>query len=189
MFTLPASNEPLRVLAIDPGSYNTGIAQFTWDYANRQVRVNTALTLKFPDSEPRYNLIRDTANARIARMHHLDDELNTLLDEFKPHLVIAESNYMGRFADAFATLVECVAVIRNVIYRYDPSLPLLLVDPPTAKKDAGVTGRKSDKIDVAIALKKRQDIQWNVDIDTLDEHSVDAVAVGLHVMLLIRDCA
>lgn len=185
MFTLPTSNEPLRVLAIDPGSYSTGIALFTWDYQQCEIRVNEAFTLKFSDTVARYRMVREHTGDRIARLHHLEDELTEIFNDFKPHLVIAESNYMGRFADAFATLVECVAVIRNVLYRYDPTLPLLQVDPPTAKKDAGVVGRKSEKIDVAIALKKRSDIKWDVDIDALDEHSVDAVAVGYHVMRLI----
>lgn len=187
MFTLPESTEPLRVLAIDPGSYCTGIALLTWDYVTERINVNDAFTIKFPDSGPTYLHVRDLTAPRIARLCHMEDELTSVFEEFKPHLVIAESNYMGRFADAFATLVECVAVIRNVLYRYNPMLPLLQVDPPTAKKDAGVKGRKSEKIDVAIALKQRKEIVWDVDIDTLDEHSVDAVAVGYHVMRLIHN--
>lgn len=187
MFTLPESTEPLRVLAIDPGSYNTGIAQLEWNYVTESIEVCNAFTLKFPDSGPSYLHIRELTAPRIARLHQMEDELTEIMDEFKPHLVIAESNYMGRFADAYATLVECVAVIRNVLYRYDPTMPLLQVDPPTAKKDAGVKGRRSEKIDVAIALKQRKEIVWSVNIDDLDEHSVDAVAVGYHVMRLIRN--
>ncbi|MNE02406.1 hypothetical protein D3C80_948800 [compost metagenome] len=101
-------------------------------------------------------------------------------------MVICESNYKGRFADAYATLVECVAVIRNVLYRYDPTMPLLMVDPMSAKKAAGVVGKFKDKMDVTRALKKRTDIVWGVDIDTLDEHSVDAVAIGYHLMQLLQ---
>lgn len=187
MFTLPQSTEPLRVLAVDPGSYHTGIALLTWDYVTETINVNDAFTIKFPDSGPTYLHVRELTTPRVARLHHMEDELTSIFEDFRPHLVIAESNYMGRFADAFATLVECVAVIRNVLYRYDPTLPLLQVDPPTAKKDAGVKGRRSEKIDVTIALKKRKEVIWHVDIDTLDEHSVDAVAVGYHVLRLIRN--
>lgn len=187
MFTLPESTEPLRVLAIDPGSSNTGIAQFVWDYIEEQIRVTDAFTLFFKDSETAYADIRDNNGARVGRLHQMEDRLTEVFNDFQPHLVIAESNYLGRFADAFSTLVECVAVIRNVLYRYDPTLPLIQVDPPTAKKDAGVVGRSKDKMDVARALKRQTNIYWLVDIDTLDEHSVDAVAVGYHIMRLIKN--
>ncbi|MNC48572.1 Crossover junction endodeoxyribonuclease RuvC [compost metagenome] len=186
MFTLPESNEPLRVLSIDPGSYNTGIAHWHWDIGTTQYDMVNAYTLKFPDSDKRYNKIREMGTDRIARLYHLDDSLGDILEEFRPHMVICESNYKGRFADAYATLVECVAVIRNVLYRYDPTMPLLMVDPMSAKKAAGVVGKFKDKMDVTRALKKRTDIVWGVDIDTLDEHSVDAVAIGYHLMQLLQ---
>lgn len=186
MFTLPESNEPLRVLSIDPGSYNTGIAHWHWDFESPQFEMVHAYTLKFPDSDKRYATIREMGTDRIARLYHLDDSLGDILEEFRPHLVICESNYKGRFADAYATLVECVAVIRNVLYRYDPTMPLLMVDPMSAKKAAGVVGKFKDKMDVTRALKKRTDINWSVMIDTLDEHSVDAVAIGYYLMQLLR---
>lgn len=186
MFKLPECSEPLRVLSIDPGSYNTGFSHWTWDFEDPVYTLETAYTLKIPDSDKRYNSIRDVSNDRIARLFHLDDSLTGVIEEFRPHVVIAESNYMGKFADAFGALVECVAVIRNVLYRYDPTMPLLMVDPPSAKKAAGVVGKSKDKMDVYHALKKRNDIRWGVDIDTLDEHSVDSVAIGLYLMHLLK---
>jgi Holliday junction resolvasome RuvABC endonuclease subunit len=186
MFTLPESNEPLRVLSIDPGSYNTGIAHWHWDIGTTSFHMVDSYTLKFPDSDKRYCKIREMGTDRIARLYHLDDSLGDILEEFRPHMVICESNYKGRFADAYATLVECVAVIRNVLYRYDPTMPLLMVDPMSAKKAAGVVGKFKDKMDVTRALKKRTDIVWGVDIDSLDEHSVDAVAIGYHLMQLLQ---
>jgi Holliday junction resolvasome RuvABC endonuclease subunit len=174
------------VLSIDPGSYNTGISHWHWDFESPQYELVTAYTLKFPDSDKRYGKIREMGTDRIARLYHLDDSLGDILEEFRPHLVICESNYKGRFADAYATLVECVAVIRNVLYRYDPHMPLLMVDPMSAKKAAGVTGKFKDKLDVNRALIKRTDIVWGIPLDILDEHSVDSVAIGLYLMQLLR---
>ncbi|ARV77314.1 holliday junction resolvase [Pseudomonas phage Noxifer] len=182
MFTLPVSKEPLRVLSIDPGSYNTGVSHWHWDFESPKFDLVTAYTLKIPDSDKRYAITREMGTDRVARLFHLDDTLTDILEEFRPHMVICESNYKGRFADAYATLVECVAVIRNVLYRYDPTMPLLQVDPMTAKKAAGVVGKSKDKMDVVRALKKRTDINWGVELDTLDEHSSDSVAIGLHLM-------
>ena len=187
MFKLPESDEPLRVLSIDPGSYNTGIAHWTWDFKEPVYDLHQAYTLKFPDNDDRYNVVRDTSSARVARLYHLNDSFGDILNEFRPHMVVAESNYMGKFADAFATLVECVAVIRNVLYLYDPTMPLLMVDPPSAKKAAGIIGKSKDKLDVTRALEKRTDIRWNdVRLLELDEHSTDAVAIGYWLMQLLR---
>ena len=187
MFTFPESDEPLRVLSIDPGSYNTGFAYWTWDFKEQVFDLHNSFTLKFPDSDSRYNAVRHVSTDRIARLHHLNDSLEDILAEFKPHVVVAESNYMGKFADAFATLVECVAVSRNVLYRYDPTMPLLMVDPPSAKKAAGIIGKSKDKLDVTRALAKRTDIRWHdVKLLELDEHSVDAVAIGYWLMKLLQ---
>ncbi|MNV66494.1 hypothetical protein D3C71_1592500 [compost metagenome] len=95
--------------------------------------------------------------------------------------MIVEANYLGRFATAFAALVECVAMVRSAVYMYDPFMPLYQVDPSTAKINAGMERIKgTDKEDVRRAMRKRKGIVWNVNLEELDEHSVDACAIGMY---------
>lgn len=91
---------------------------------------------------------------------------------------------MGRFPQSYMALVECVLCIRNAVMQYDYHIPLYSVDPTTAKQSTGMKiTRGSDKEDVRDALRARTDLRWAVDLETLDEHSVDAVAVALHFIL------
>jgi len=71
--------------------------------------------------------------------------------------------------------------VRSAVYMYDPFMPLFQVDPSTAKINAGMERIKgTDKEDVRRAMRKRKGIKWNVDLEDLDEHSVDACAIGLY---------
>jgi len=117
----------------------------------------------------------------MARLQQHHDELIQWCHILKPHAVIAESPFQGRFAQSFAALTECINMIRQAVMVYDSHMPLNLVDPPTVKRAAGVVLRRgTDKEDVKQALLGRQDLVWGVDIHVLDEHSIDAVAVALH---------
>ena len=128
-----------------------------------------------------YSEFGDLHGNRVVRLMQLGDAVLDLCRTYRPHAVIVESNYLGRFATAFAALVECVAMVRSSVYMYDPFLPLYQVDPSTAKINAGMERIKgTDKEDVRRAMRKRKGIKWNVNLEELDEHSVDACAIGLY---------
>jgi Holliday junction resolvasome RuvABC endonuclease subunit len=161
-----------------------GITLWEWRLDSSRFVVVESFTAAAKDNNPVYNSISEVHGNRVARMYFLADTLADTLRRFNPHAIIAESPYMGRFPQAFAALVECVSLIRNTVYSYNRYLPLYQVDPPTAKKAAGVKiVKKSDKEDVRRALRARTDIEWQVDLESLDEHSVDSVAVGLYYLL------
>lgn len=182
----PFSNEPLRLLSIDPGTSTMGITHWEWDVGSKEFRIVECYTLEAKDNDPRYDSTGETHGKRIARLMHLGDELLNIFRQFKPHAVICESPFLGRFPQAFAGLIECIVTIRNALFRYDPFLPLYQVDPPSAKKAAGVAfTKKSTKEDVKTALIKRTDLIWEVEVDDLDEHSIDAIAVGLYFLLYL----
>lgn len=186
MLILPESREPFRVLALDPGSHNTGFAKWEWDFESPTFRLEDAFTRVLKDTNPTYNAIRELHGLKIARMHEMADQISEVIQDFRPHAIVCESNFMGRFAAAFAALTEAVAVIRNVVYTYDRYMPLNQIDPITVKKAVGVVidrKKKSDKEDVRRALAKRTDIEWCVDLNSLDEHGVDASAIGLWYLL------
>jgi hypothetical protein len=96
---------------------------------------------------------------------------------------------MGRFPQAFAALTECLTAIRRAVLRYDDFKPLLLVDPPTAKLAVGVKGKGSVKDDVKQGVLSLRNLlnPDNIDIQNLDEHSIDAIAVAMSRAKFILD--
>lgn len=181
MLKMPVNSEPFRILSLDPGSSHCGVAILLDFLDGSDVVIEESFTVHLKDTCPMYSEFGDLHGNRVVRLMQLGDAVLDLCRTYRPHAVIVESNYLGRFATAFAALVECVAMVRSSVYMYDPFLPLYQVDPSTAKINAGMERIKgTDKEDVRRAMRKRKGIKWNVNLEELDEHSVDACAIGLY---------
>lgn len=189
MLPYPESPEPFRLVAIDPGVDNMGVSLFEDHMDGRNVYLlNDCYTFSPKVNASGYRGITDFHDGRISRLFQIADHLRNLLHTYQPHGFIIEGNYYGRFADAFAALTECVLIARTVLFEYDPFMPLSVVDPTTAKKSVGMQRIKgTNKDDVKDALKLIKDITWLVDIDSLDQHSIDSVAIGYHYLKHIKD--
>ncbi len=184
MLQMPESDEPFRVASFDPGSSNLGQALLEHGFKNEGVAVKTAYTSVLRDTHPDYSMFGELHGSRVVRLMIMRDLILDFLRTHRPHAVIVESNYLGRFATSFAALVECVAVIRSALFEYDPFIPLYMVDPTTVKTNVGMKKIKgTDKEDVRRVLVSRPDVVWgDVDHNQLDEHSIDAVAIGYYFL-------
>jgi len=174
-------------MGIDPGTSTLGVSILSWDLESPKYRVEDGFTLKATNNTNGYGAIEELHGGRTARLQQHHDELLYLLHCIRPQAVIAESPYQGRFVQTFAALTECLAVVRQALMAYDAYLPLYQVEPNVAKMAAGVDlsamrKMKDKKSIVRDALALRRDLEWGVGLDTLDEHAVDATAVGLHYL-------
>ncbi len=172
-------------MGIDPGTSTLGVSILSWDLRSPRYRVDNAFTLKAANNTLGYGAMEECHGGRAARLQQHHDELLYWLYTIRPQAVIAESPYQGRFVQTFAALTECLATVRQALMTYDPHLPLYQVEPNVAKMAAGVDlsamrKTKDKKSIVRDALALRRDLEWGVGLDTLDEHAVDATAVGLH---------
>lgn len=182
MLFIPEGDDVYRLVSIDPGSSTLGVALFNIDLSNRYCYVEDAFTVNAFQRSQQYPQFIEVYGERAARLHSHQEFLLGLFDNYSPHGVICEAPYMGRFPQAYAALVECVAAVRQAVIRYDCSIPLLTVDPPTAKIAVGVSGRGSNKEDIQKAIRQLPNLTYGerVDVTLLDEHSADAVAVGYY---------
>lgn len=102
--------------------------------------------------------------------------VNKMATDWLVNSVVSESPYMGRFALAFAALTECMHSIRNALYQVDPNRLLHTIDPSSIKKCVGVSGKSGDKNLMRNAVSTLAGSMVN--IDYLDEHAIDSIAVG-----------
>lgn len=185
MLVMPPTTRPFTVMGIDPGTSTLGVSILSWDLRSPRYRVEQAFTLKATNNTQGYGAIEELHGGRMARLQQHHDEVLYWLHCIRPQAVIAESPYQGRFAQTFAALTECLAIVRQALMAYDSHLPLYQVEPNVAKQSAGVDlsamRRSKDKKEIVrTALATRTDIIWGVSLDSMDEHAVDATAVGLH---------
>lgn len=181
MLTLPQDSRPYRIVGIDPGTDTMGVAAIEVDLATRSVTLVEVQTLNGTQSSREYpNMIQVHGNLS-ARLWAHEQSLYGYFKYFEPHSVIAESPFMRKFPQAYAALTLCMNTIQRALHRFDPFIPLLTVDPPTVKLVVGVKGKGTTKDDVARGLMKLAYLQnpYNIDISSLDEHSVDAIVVAL----------
>lgn len=180
MLYLPEQSLPLRILGIDPGTNTLGVAVIDLDLATQQMTAILGKTFSGNQLAGNFNYLAEVYGDRAARLRGHEDNLYYFMHEVQPHCIIAESPYMGRFPQAFSALVECVNSIYRAVLRYNRTMPLLMIDPPSVKKAAGMVGRLAGKEPVRIAMSKLPHLHYapGFTLDSLDEHGVDALAVA-----------
>jgi len=199
------SPEKYRACGIDPGTDTLGYAIVIMDVDTLKIsleKVDTYFaakaTRKLPD-------LGDLLGPRTVRLDWHRDNLIEQFKEDKPHTVTVESPFLGRFATAFEALIECRTAIRRAILTYRDSLSMELIDPLSVKKAMGALtpfpkGKKAKKgkrrkkatgktkEEIKLALMKLKDVDWgDHDLTALDEHSIDAIAVALYRVYIMRD--
>lgn len=189
MLICPPSDPIFRVMALDPGTDTLGIAILDVNMNLGTVNVISAITHSGAKLGRRYTTITESHGERASRIYAHEQNIYHQLTWWRPHAIISESPYMGRFPQAFAALVECMGAIQRAVMRYNPAMILETVDPTTAKKCVGVTHRKSTKDDVRVGVMSMSNIIFpdKSIIDNLDEHSTDAIAVGYYKCIALLE--
>ena len=74
--------------------------------------------------------------------------------------------------------------MQRALHLWDDYKPLYMIDPPSVKKAVGAQTR-GDKDAVKKAIKLIKELEM-VNFNNLDEHSIDATAVGYCELLRLR---
>lgn len=176
-----------RLLSIDPG-FNFGVAVIEVDFESNTCHVLHAHTfdiLKIAKSV--HSELINTHGERIAKLKAIETIVSGMMIAWDVSGVVSESPYLGRFANSFQSLVECLCYIQNGIFVNTSEFPLALLDPTTVKRSVGAPKSK-DKDAVKQAVRKLNWVTYAVPglLDDLDEHGVDAIAVGLARFIQLR---
>lgn len=173
------------LLAIDPGTTNTGIAILSVNEEGiiTLVHVETICTTYllnfYKDVEHLYGL-------RHAKITAICDRLYQLITIYNPYEIICEDSYFNPDTpQAKFALLELIASIRSLLYTHFYSLPLVLVEASLVKKTLQVKGNSGDKTLVKNALEKLPlSCGVGITLQLYDEHSCDAIAIGYSRLLL-----
>lgn len=170
----------VSLLAIDPGLNNTGIASFSIQIVPFKILKITALTLKADRLVDDSGLDDEDYIERLHKRYTMGKALNKALEMFSPSLVISESPFFDRRKPgSFAVLTEVLTTLFDTVVAYNPSVQFSMMEPQLVKKSLGVAGIKGKEV-VKEAVSKNEEIMTCLEtpIETMDEHAIDAVAVG-----------
>lgn len=178
----PYLDKPLRlgVLSIDTGSINLGVSYSIFDYQTGLQHVMFATTFRI-QSVIKHDACNPygTGTNRLQSTSAIYDLILSVCQTYQPDVVVAEASFMGRFPTAFASLSLALNAIEAAALTYDYDVGYATIDPPTVKNAVGVTGRSSEKDDMRVAVQAHPSIiLGTIDLALLDEHAVDAIAIG-----------
>lgn len=184
-----SNDDIVSICAIDPGTDTMGYSIILVNLSDLSITVDHSITFVASKAIRSYGEI-----TREKRLKWLEDKLVEEFNNDKPDYIIMESAFANRRRiTAFEALIECRVIITNAVKRFDPSMEILLIDPISVKYGVGALKRgekkpkrKGKKVDtkelVRKVLKEDKDLKWNdLDIDYLDQHEVDSVAVGIYL--------
>jgi len=182
-----------RIMGIDNGSNTVGGVIVDHDLMTRVSTVIHARTVQADKTAyERHSGIRAARDNLAARLLVIDDFIYEMLDEFDPHIVGCESPFMHLHAQSFAVLTTCLNLIDRRVYTYDPTIEFAKIPPGRAKKSVCPKGKyRNDKdlirqfiLDDPLIVAGE-----GVDLEALDEHSIDGIAVARCLALDASDRA
>lgn len=169
-----------RVVSIDPGA-NLGITVSEGDMGLTYLKPLHSETVDLNKWAVRYcSTLVETYGPRFARIYALRQVLSKVLSKWQPDFMCNENAFMmmGRVT-AGITLAEYVLVMKMTAHDYDPDLPVFGFAPFEIK--ASVKAKKISGLKTLIkdALPLLNDLDLsNINIEELDEHSIDSIAIG-----------
>lgn len=175
------SDWEFNLLSIDPGSAHLGVAVYRVRFNTKELIESFAFTIEAKHSK---DYLRDYSNQfgdKYARLTAMKNELYSVFDTYRPSLVICESPFFNSFTpNAFSILTELVNLIQMTLREFNNSIPFYKVDPPRAKKAVGAKGN-AKKEEMTIAIDRfKETLKLNSSVELLDEHSIDALAIGYY---------
>lgn len=181
----------LRVMSVDPGTNALGLSAHEFNLTHGTMTVLDAYTVNVPRVTNLY--CSDTLfyhDERVAKLKAIEMSISNYARAWEIENAVSEAPYMGKFPAAYSALVSCINAIRSGCSFYDATIYLQVIDPATVKKQLGVPGNSGDKSLVIKAIEKSDIIDTSlIDLSKLDEHSIDAIAVGhayLKLLLSMR---
>lgn len=198
---LKLPTELYRACGIDPGTDTLGYAIVSMDLDTLKIQLEKVATYEAARATRKLPDLSHLLGPRTVRLRWHTDNLLEQFQSDQPHTVTVESPFLGRFATAFEALIECRTAIRSAILQYQEGTVMELIDPLSVKKAMGalpapVKGKRKrkkrktgkTKEEIKLALTRIKDVDWgDVDLLELDEHSIDAIAVALYRVYLMRD--
>lgn len=178
-------NNFFSIISIDPGS-NLGISVIQVDAKTLNI-LNIESTTVVRDIK----IYQDPCNKEITRDCRLlrqSEIVQTYLQQIRPSYFVVESPYYNpRMPTAFKSLVETLTMLRQTLFNYDPYMAFDTIDPSSIKKSVGANGiAGKDAVKVAIASHQELYPFLSHNLNYLDEHAIDSIAIGYCLLMRIR---
>lgn len=183
---VPEHFKVFRVMGFDPGLTNAGVSVIDVDYKTRKLLSVTALTLVPHKLNQHQDIYPGDPDSAINRIYRLRSALRCLLEYYNPCAFASEDAfYHPLMPNAYGVLKDVIMAIRAEVYSYNYNVPFILIEPRAVKRlvGAGIDGTDKKEL-MREAIRRKIDIMsvLHVDLNILDQHAVDAIAVAYSML-------
>lgn len=167
------------LISIDPGVNNCGFAVIDTNLPLKVLQtLNVKNIRKFSESEKK---LEQEFSARVVKVSHIAQNCEELLEKYGPvEKVIIEAPFYNALTPlAYGSLLEVITALKYKIF-IPKKIPFFMVEPTLVKKMFSSVGhaRKEYLKNLLYQKKESGEIVIEMDIETLTEHEIDAIAVG-----------
>ena len=181
MLVIPEAYQCYRIIGIDPGLTNTGIAVFDIDIPHRRISAIEATTLRVDQLPNLTGLDDEYFGERLIKLYKLKQYIKQYMAQLNPQAVACESPFYNRLRPmAYGALLETLTYIHAGVIEHNPNIFFKTIEPLMAKKAIGA-GFMKGKVDVRHCIEQNTALMavMRSDIDSLDEHALDAICMAV----------
>lgn len=182
---IPDHYEFIKLIGIDPGLNNSGVALLDQDYRTGKIVKIEPFLLISDKLKDESGMDDEVHPERAIKLMKLGMTLQGMLRLYNPHAVGCEAPFFNRFRPmAYGALCEVVTTLQFAVIAANRNTTFSLFPPLTVKKGVAAKSVSNDtekgKLEVKRAIMANPEIMaaLQADVDLLSEHELDAVAVA-----------
>jgi Holliday junction resolvasome RuvABC endonuclease subunit len=187
LFTIPDRYHIYKYIAIDPGINTCGFAIYTIDSENGDIMEIEAFTVHSSRLHNTTGYFEPYYSDRFIKLSKLKLYLVDLVRVISPVVVVCEAPfYNPSRPGAYGSLVELVGSFQQAVCEFNSNIFFTSLPPMSVKKEVNASTNNQDKQDVKAGVSKIQSITSALvnTLDELDDHAIDAIAVGYAYYIL-----
>lgn len=175
----------LRIMGIDPGTENLGMSLGVCDFMTPNYTIIDACTFDVKSLiHKSHGYLVEHQSRNIAMYTSVYKLVYQAIHDLQPDLVICESPYMDkRFPLSYMLLSLCTQAVQQAVKDYSIFVQFETIDPASAKMGVGAKGNNGDKNLMRNAVLNNAHIKGVIDLNLLDEHAIDSIAIGYNGFL------
>lgn len=179
----------VMIISIDPGINNCGISILDIDDNFRVVLTSLVKNArKFTDDE---KIIEAKCGNRAVKILAILNRVKEYLKEYRVTSIILEAPFYNALTPmAYGSILEVIFSIKyDIILKYN--LDFKLIEPLLVKKlftNKSLASKELIK-QFLITKKENKDILMDIDVESISEHEIDAIAIGYVHYLNLKEAS
>lgn len=180
---IPDSYREFKLVTQDPGLNNIGLSVYELELLDdnkvriKRIHAETLTTRNVKEITP---LDSDLHEEFLQKKDNMTSAVALFVKDEDPCVFVTETAFFDRFhPSSYAVLSMVISEVFDKILKNNPNITLGKLAPKAVKKLFNIAGQKGkDPVKEAVSQIKVIMEKLDVDFWKLDEHSIDAIAIG-----------